>query len=138
MFSSVTAITIGFEQNSYTVREALNATRIPIIKGNNQRSEITFLLVSTISTGGGPNPANLTDDIIADTVQSKDFLPDEQSLPFEFQLVNDDIVEAVEVFQVELSLGSEETGISVNLGGRIADGSTLFASTEVFIIDDDG
>ena len=139
-----TALIIGFEQNSYTVSESLHAigelNSIPIIKGNNQRSELTFWLTSNIVTGSGPNAANIdyyTDrDIIADLVEERNFLPDLQSVSFRFELIDDDEPEAVEVFQVELSL--YESGLSINLGGMLADGSALFASTQIFIVDNDG
>ena len=138
-----TALIIGFEQDSYTVSESDaygQLTIIPIIKGNNQRSELTFRLTSNIVPGSYPNAANIdyyTDrDIIADLVQKRDFLPDLQSVSFRFELIDDDEPEAVEVFQVELSL--YEPGLSINLGGMLADGSALFASTQIFIVDNDG
>ena len=140
-------LTIGFEQNSYTIFEAFNATgellSIPVVKGNNQRSELTFSLTFSIIRGGGLNSANIdqTDgdvDIIADLAQDRDFFPDKQSLAFVFELVNDNEPEADEVFQVELSLGPEESGLSVNLGGVLADGTDLFPRTEVVIVDNDG
>ena len=136
-----TALIIGFEQSSYTVSESDafgQLTIIPIIKGNNQRSELTFWLTSIIVPGSGPNAANIdyTDrDIIADLVQKRDFLPDLQSVSFRFELIDDDEPEAVEVFQVELLY---ESRLSINLGGMLADGSALFASTQIFIVDNDG
>ena len=141
-----TALIIGFEQNSYTVSESLNASGeiipIPVIKGNNQRSELTFRLTFNTITGSGPNAANIDQsdfgntDIIATLVQDRQFSPDRQSIPFHFELVDDSELEALEVFQVQLSLF--ESGLSVNLGGVLADGSALFASTQIFIVDDDG
>ena len=139
-----TALIIGFEQNSYTVSESDafgQLTIIPIIKGNNQRSELTFWLTSNIIKGSGPGAANIgfyTDrDINTDLVQKREFLPDQQSLSFRFELIDDDEPEAVEVFQVELSL-YYEPGLNVNLGGMLADGSALFASTQISIVDNDG
>ena len=64
------------------------------------------------------------------------FRPDLQSLEFRFELRNDDNTESREVFQVELSL--QDSGLNVILGGILNNGSALFASTQIFIIDDDG
>lgn len=138
------ALTIGFEQSSYTIFEAFNGTgeliRIPVVKGNNRRTELTFSLTFSIVRGAGPNSANIDQmdrasrDIVADLAQEDDFPAERQNLDFLFELVNDDETEMDEVFQVEMSLSQEESGLNVNLGG----GSSLFATTEVFIVDDDG
>ena len=137
------ALTIGFEQSSYTIFEAFNGTgeliRIPVVKGNNRRSELTFSLTFSIVRGAGPNSANIDQldsarDIVANLAQVDDFPPERQNLDFLFELVDDDETEMDEVFQVEMSLSQEESGLNVNLGG----GSSLFATTEVFIVDDDG
>ena len=145
MFFFYTALIIGFELNSYTVSESLNGSGelipIPAIKGNNQQSELTFILTFNTITGSGPNAANINQldfnsDIIANLIQQRQFSPDQQSIPFRFELVNDLELEALEAFQVQLSLF--ESGLSVNLGGVLADGSALFASTQIFIVDDDG
>ncbi len=64
------------------------------------------------------------------------FSSDQQSLPYIYELINDDEVELLEVFRVELSL--EESGLNINLGGPLPDGSALFAATQIFIVDDDG
>ena len=148
-FYFYTAIIIGFEQNSYTISESLNAsgclTRIPIIKGNNQQSEITFEVVSVLVTGSGPNAANLNqvdpdrDLFTYGTSQRHTFSPDQQSITaYSFELINDHEPEDTEEFQVELSLYKKDSGVSIYLGGLLADGSTLFATTQIFIVDDDG
>ena len=113
--------------------------RIPVIKGNDQQSELTFSLTFSITTGSGPNAANIIQlggDIIADLVQERVFSPDEQSLAFLFEVLDDSEHEAVEAFQVELS--PQESGLNVNLGGMLADGSVLYATTQIFIVNDDG
>ena len=127
---------------TYTFFEA-NATlnTIPIIKGGNQRSELTFSLRASIIRGSDANAAetdiNSDDrDIIAAETQDRVFRPVQQSVPFVFELLNDDEPESIEDFQVELSL--EESGLNVNLGGLIGDGSVLFSSARIVIIDDDG
>ena len=70
-------------------------------------------------------------DILGLLMQRRDFEPDDQVLPFLFELVDDDEPENTEMFQVELSL--DESGLNVDLGG-----GDLFASTQIVIIDDDG
>ena len=149
-FYFYTAIIIGFEQNSYTISESLNAggriTRIPIIKGNNQQSEVAFEVVSVLVTGSGPNAASITQvydpnqDLNANVVQYRYFSPDQQSITaHDFELLDDYELEDTEEFQVELSLRyKKDSGLSINLGGLLADGSTLFATTQIFIVDDDG
>ena len=141
-----TALIIGFEQSSYTVSEFLNATgdltRIPVIKGSNQQSELTFEITINTITGRGPSAANIDQqdftgrDIITLLVQSREFSPDQQSLSYIFELLDDNEAELLEVFRVELS--HEESGLTINLGGQHADGSALFATTQIFIVDDDG
>ena len=55
MFSFITAIPIGFEQERYTVFEEFNATGelipIPIIKGNNLQSELRFDVIAQFIDG---------------------------------------------------------------------------------------
>ena len=129
---------------TYTFFE-INATfnTIPIIKGGNQRSELTFSLRASIIRGSDANAAEtdqtipfMDRDIIAGETQDRVFRPDEQSVPFVFELIDDDEPESIEDFQVELSL--EESGLNVNLGGMVGDGSVLFSSARIVIIDDDG
>ncbi len=142
-----TALLIGFEQNSYTVYESLNATgervKIPVIKGNNRQSELTFLLTFNVISGSGPNAANINQadfhrDILTTLISSRTFSSDEQSIHFLFELCNDLEIEVLEVFEIELSLYPKESGLNINLGGMLADGSSLFASTQIFVVDDDG
>ena len=64
------------------------------------------------------------------------FQPDQQSVPYVFELVDDLEPELLEVFQVVLSL--EESGLNIDVGGTLDDGSTLFATTQIFIVDNDG
>ena len=130
---------------TYTFFEA-NATfnTIPIIKGGNQRSELTFSLRASIIRGSDANAAETDQssndrDILAGETQDRVFRPDQQSVPFQFELIGDFDPEPTENFQVELSL--EESGLNVNLGGMVEiDGSTsvLFSSAQIVIIDDDG
>ena len=63
------------------------------------------------------------------------FSPDRQP-SYLFELADDDEVEELEVFQVELSL--DEPGLNIKLGGMLNDGSALFATTQIFIVDNDG
>ena len=135
------AITIGFIQERYTVYEAFNATGelipIPIIKENNQQSEITFEVISTISLGSGPTAAQPDEDFFANPpVQRQDFNPNEQEINYNFELSDDspenpNVPEPTETFQVQLSLVDEGLP-DINIGG------SLFATATVVIIDDDG
>ncbi len=135
---------IGFEQSSYTFFESFATfTQIPVIKGNNQLSELTFFIrISTVrrsdssaaNTDQGESFTNR--DIIAAETQDRVFRPDQQSVPYVFELLDDSKPELLEVFQVELS--AEESGLNINLGGPLPDGSTLFATTQICIVDDDG
>ena len=135
------AINIGFEQERYTVFEAFNATGelipIPIIKENNQQSEITFEVISTILLGNGPTAAQPNEDFEANPpVQRQDFDADEQEIDYRFDLLDDtptnpNVPEPIETFQIQLSL--EDEGLQdINIGG------SLFATATVVIIDDDG
>ncbi len=146
--SFYTALIIGFEQNSYTVYESLNATgelvRIPVIKGNNQLSELRFLLTVIAISGSGPNAANINRldtfhwDVLTHLHSDYTFSSDEQSIHFPFELYDDLEIEALEVFEIELSLVREESGLNIELGGTLADGRSLFASAQIFIVDNDG
>ena len=130
---------------TYTFFEANDTfTMIPIIKGGNQRSELTFSLRASIIRGSDANAAETDQDssdrdILARETQDRTFRPAQQSVPFVFELIDDDDPEPTEDFQVELSL--EESGLNVNLGGVVEiDGSisVLFSSARIVIIDDDG
>ena len=141
LFHYCAAITIGFIQERYTVYEAFNATGelipIPIIKENNQQSEITFEVISAILLGSGPTAAQPDEDFFANPlVQRQDFNPNEQEIDYSFELFDDspgnrNIPEPTETFQIQLSL--EDEGLpDINIGG------SLFTTATVVIIDDDG
>ena len=132
---------------SYTFFEVNDTfNTIPIIKGGNQRSELTFAFRASIIRGSDANAAEtdqtlpiMDRDIIALESQNMTFRPDEQSVPFMFEINDDTEPESTEDFQIELSfVGSAPT---ISLGGMVQiDGSTsvLFSSAQIFIIDDDG
>ena len=107
-------------------------TRIPIIKENNQQSEITFLVISTILLGSGPTAAQPNEDFdVSPPVLLQDFDADEQEINYFFELFDDALPEPTETFQIQLSLVDE--GLQdINIGG------SLFATATVVIIDDDG
>ena len=122
----------------YTFSEGLDfISEIPIIKGNNRQTEITFSVRFSLSIGNSANPAALNVDFLAAEVQSKDFKPDEQSISFVFEVIDDSELEATESFDVELSILEQDLP-GVNAGGSLANGLTLFNRVSVFIIDDDG
>ena len=107
-------------------------TRIPIIKENNQPSEITFEVIATPTLGSGPTAAQPGEDFDANPqVQRQDFTPNEQEIDYLFELFDDTLPEPTETFQIQLSL--EDEGLpNINIGG------SLFATATVAITDDDG
>ena len=136
-----TAINIGFEQERYTVFEADVSgllTRIPIVKENDQESELTFEVIATLILGSGFGAARVDlpgqDFAAIPRVQFQDFDPDEQVIEYLFGLIDDSVPEPIETFQIQLSLAN--VGLtSVNLE---ATGGSLFATATIVIIDDDG
>ena len=138
---SCTAINIGFAQERYTVPENFFVSpvgplfSIPIIKENNQLSELTFDVICTLILQSGPTAAQHFADFLADPpVQRQFFDPDEQEIFHRFEVFDEFIPEPTETFQVQLSLGDE--GLSnVNLA---ASGGSLFATATIAIIDNDG
>ena len=131
------AITIGFEQEFYTVFEAFNATgeliEVPIIKNNNSlHSDITFVVIVSLIAGNSSNAAtDGTDYFSGGNVSSFSFRRDQQRINYQFELFDDDTPEGEEEFQIELSLGSGTPGVSVGGGG-------VYSRATVVIIDDDG
>ena len=117
--------------------EAFNATGqlipIPIIKENNQLSELTFEVIATLTLGSGPMAAQPGEDFDAfPQVQRQDFDPDEQEIEYVFELFDEDILEPLETFQIQLSLADEGL-TSVDLE---AVGGSLFATATIVIVDD--
>ena len=139
-----TALNIGFIQERYTVYEGFNATGelipIPIIKENNQQSEITFEVITVLTLGSGPTAAQPGEDFEANPpVQRPVFDADEQEINYHLELFDDspanpNVPELTETFQIQLSLKDEGLP-NINIG---ASGGTLFATATVVIIDDDG
>ena len=138
-----TALNIGFEQERYTVFEATDATGalipIPIIKENNQLSELTFEVIGTLTLGVGPSAALPGEDFEANPpVQRENFDADEQEIFYVFELFDDtperpNVPEPIETFQIQLSL--EDKGLTnINLG---ASGGSVFATATIVIKDDD-
>jgi len=112
--------------------------RIPIVKENDQESELTFEVISTLILGSGFGAARADRpgrDIFANPrVQREDFDPDEQEIDYAFELFYDSVPEPTETFQIQLSLANEGL-TSVNLG---ASGGSLFTTATIVIVDDDG
>ena len=145
IFLYYTAINIGFEQERYTVFEAIEGAPdklipIPIIKENGQKSELTFQVIATLTLGSGPTAAQPGEDLEANPpVQRQPFRPDEQEIDYRFELFDDtpenpDVPELTETFQIQLSLADEGL-TNINLA---AGGGSLFATATIVIIDDDG
>ena len=115
-------------------------TRIPIIKENNQESELTFEVISILILGSSFGAARADppgQDFAANPrVQDQDFNPFEQEIIYAFELFDDTIPEPAETFQIQLSLTDEGMVSSrVSLGAM---GGTLFATATIVIIDNDG
>ena len=99
-------------------------TRIPVIRGNNQQSELTSHVRFNTVTGSGPSAANIDRqdfsgiDVFTSPSLFGEFSPDQQSVSYIFELRDDLEVEQREVFQVELSL--VESGLNIDVGGPLA------------------
>ena len=137
MFSFITAIPIGFEQERYTVSEALDATGdpipIPIIKGNNLQSELRFDAIAQFIDGTATRE---TDDTTGDYIsivprRTLPFPAAAESISFTFELIDDRLPEDVEEFSIELTTSGAPR---VNIGQP----GGPFSRTTVVIVDDDG
>ena len=134
--SFITGITIGFEQERYTVFEAFNATGdlipIPIIKGTNQQSELEFDVISQFIDGTATRLTGVTGgDYLANARVVLPFLPNQQSIELRFELLQDRLPEPNEDFTIELTTSGAPRVVVGQDGG-------LFARTTVVIVDDDG
>ena len=139
MFSFITAIPIGFEQERYTVSEALGATGelipIPVIKGNNLQSELRFAVIAQFIDGTA-TLTRWTDDTIGDyiTLIPRQFLlfpAAAESISFSFEVIHDRLPEPNEEFSIELTTSGAPRVVVGQDGGP-------FARTTVVIVDDDG
>ena len=115
-------------------------TQIPIVKENDQLSELTFEVIAIAKLGSGPMAARLDppgqDFAATPRVQDQDFDPFEQEIVYMFELFDDSSPEPAETFQIQLSLTDEGMVSSrVSLG---AAGGSLFATATIVIVDDDG
>ena len=132
----IAAIPIGFEQERYTVSEAIDATgvltAIPIIKGNNLQSELEFAVISQFIDGTATRLTGVTGgDYQVDARVVLPFIPDDQSIQLLFELLQDRLPEPNEEFTIELTTSGAPRVVIGQDGGP-------FARTTVVIIDDDG
>ena len=134
---SFTGIVIGFEQNTYTVFEAFNATgdliHIPVIKGNNRQSELRFDVIAQFIDG---TATRVTGDITGDyiTFEPRVTLPfpaAAERIHFNFELLNDRLAEVVEEFSIELTTSGAPRVVVGQVGGP-------FSSARIVIIDGPG
>ena len=136
MFSFITAIPIGFEQERYTVFEAFNATGgqilIPVIKGNNLESELEFDVIGQFIDGSAQREIGAgTGDFIAIQPRVTLLFPtDEQFIEVGFILIQDRLPEDAEDFSIELTT-SGAPRVEIGSGG-------LFGRATIVIIDNDG
>ena len=134
--SFITAISIGFEQERYTVFEAFDATGelipIPVIKGNNLQSDLQFDVVAHFIDGTAQQG---TDTTTGDYFTGLrwiliPFPANDQRITFTFELIQDQLPEDAEDFTIEL-MSSRGSRVIVGQDGG------PFARTTVVIIDDD-
>ena len=99
------AIRIGFEQQSYTFTEPpdLELFNIPLVKEGGQLSEQTFIVQLQVSNMTNPfQPASFSEDY-DHQIFNITFLPDQQTISWEFQLIPNEAPEENEAFRVILS-----------------------------------
>ena len=135
--SFITGIIIGFEQDTYTFFEAFNATGnlipVVVIKGNNRRSELEFLVIAQFIDGSATRQ---TADTFGDYIRfpprlTLPFPAAAESISFYFELINDRLPEPNEEFSIELTTSGAPRVIVGQAGGP-------FSSARIVIIDDDG
>ena len=91
---------IGFEQARYEFRETNESHEAVIIKENGTITEQTYLIDVYASDGSALNGL---DYIIGEgATQRVTILPDQQSLPFLFEILLDNIFEQDEIFTISL------------------------------------
>ena len=137
MFSFITAIPIGFEQERYTVSEEFDAIGelipIPVIKGNNLQSELRFDVIAQFIDGTATRLIDVTDgDYI--TPDPREFLlfpAAAESISLDFEVINDRLPEPNEEFTIELTTSGAPRVMVGQDGGP-------FARTTVVIVDVDG
>ena len=134
MFSFITGIVIGFEQNTYTVFEATgDLIHIPVTKGNNRQSELRFDVIAQFIDG---TATRVTGDTIGDyiTLEPRVTLPfpaAAERINLNFELVNDRLAEDVEDFSIELNTSGAPRVVVGQPGGP-------FSSARIVIIDGPG
>ena len=136
MFSFITGIPIGFEQERYTVSEEFDTTGdlipIPIIKGNNLQSELQFDVISKFIDGTATRRTGVTGgDYRVDARVVLSFLPNQMSMELRFELLQDRLPEPNEEFTIELTTSGAPRVVVGQDGGP-------FARTTVVIVDNDG
>ena len=137
MFSFITAIPIGFEQERYTVSEALDGTGelipIPVIKGNNLQSELRFDVIAQFIDGTATRETGDTigDYIIPVPRETRLFPAAAESISYDFVVINDRLPEPNEEFSIALTTSGAPRVMIGQDGGP-------FNRATVVIIDDDG
>ena len=137
MFSFITGIVIGFEEDTYTVSEASgNEYSIPpdvVIKGNNQKSELRFDVIAQFIDG---TATRVTRDTIGDYITFEPrvtllFRAAVERIGFYFDVINDRLPEPDEEFSIALTtLGAPRVVVGQD-GGP-------FSSARIVITDEDG
>ena len=127
---SSTEIIVGFTEETYTFSEGQSNTFITVAKDGGVVSERTDIAVN-ISLQGIPTatPGEDFEVIQLNTVVSID--PDDQEVNIPVSILEDLLPEGVESFTLTVARASDGFGFS-------ADRTDTFATTEVFITDNDG
>ena len=129
---------IGFEQSLYNFPEANEVREAVITKVDGTITEQTYL----IDVSASDDTALYEDDYITgeEDIQRFTILPDQQSLQFRFEILEDNILEKVESFRISLENAPEveprfETqGTITTTTIRISDGTREITSNYTCLI----
>ena len=122
-------ISIGFEIGSYSFPEEQETRMIRLVKESNIISELTLQAEVTLVTLNEENLATLNEDFLLTVPFTVTFRPDQQFVDFPLNIVDDNIVEPDEHFQLMVQIVS--TKIVVFRPSEMP-------TTNITILNDDG
>ena len=103
-FISSAVLLIGFEQSLYVFPETSEIREAVITKVDGTVTEQTYLIDVSASDGSA---LSSLDYIIGEATQRYIILPDQQSRQFQFEILEDNIIEHVECFTLSLENAPE-------------------------------